>query len=99
VCTIHTGVITTATADTLTYQHVWNNGNDGKGKVMETGLRGTAVPRRGQALPRADWAEANAGFLPEGSEGCAVVPLLPPGQEPVRVAVLCGYCVWASLAA
>ena len=29
-------MITTATADTLTYQHVWNNGNDGKGKVMET---------------------------------------------------------------
>jgi hypothetical protein len=30
------GIITTSSADKLTYQHVWNNGNDGKGKVMET---------------------------------------------------------------
>jgi hypothetical protein len=30
------GIFTTTTASTLTYQHVWNNGNGGKGKVMET---------------------------------------------------------------
>lgn len=30
------GIITTSSADKLTYQHVWSNGNGGKGKVMET---------------------------------------------------------------
>ena len=30
------GIFTTSSADTLTYTHIWNNGNDGKGKVMDT---------------------------------------------------------------
>ena len=29
------GVITTQNSSVLQYQHVWNNGNDGEGKVME----------------------------------------------------------------
>ena len=30
------GVITTQNSSVLQYDHVWNNGNDGEGKVMET---------------------------------------------------------------